>query len=31
MGHGQLFLRGHTAAGRLLAVAQRRVEKNNVI
>ena len=31
MGHGQLFLRGHAAAGRLLAVAQRGVEKDNLI
>ena len=29
--HGQLFLGGHAAAGRLLAVAQRGVEKYNVI
>ena len=31
MGHGELFLRGHAAAGGLLAVAQRGVEKVNVI
>jgi len=27
MGHGQLFLRSHGAAGRLLAIAQRLVSK----
>jgi hypothetical protein len=31
MGHGELFLRGHAAAGRLLAVAQRGIEKNYMI
>ena len=31
VGHGQLFLRGHAAAGRLLAVAQRGVEEDYVI
>ncbi len=31
MGHGELFLRGHAAAGRLLAVAQSGVKKGNVI
>ena len=31
MGHGELFLRGHAAAGRLLAVAQSGVEEGNVI
>ena len=31
VGHGELFLRGHAAAGRLLAVAQRGVEESNVI
>ncbi len=30
MGHGQLFLRGHAAAGRLLAVAQGGVEEEYV-
>ena len=31
MGHGELFLRGHAAARRLLAVAQRGVEEEYVI
>ena len=31
MGHGQLFLRRHAAAGRLFAVAQRGVEEDNAI
>jgi hypothetical protein len=31
MGHGELFLRGHAAAGRLLAVAEGGVEKIQVI
>ncbi len=31
MGHGELFLRGHAAAGRLLAVAQGGVEKDYVV
>ena len=31
MGHGELFLRGHAAAGRLLAVAQGGVEEGYVI
>ena len=31
VGHGELFLRGHAAARRLLAVAQGGVEKNYVI
>jgi hypothetical protein len=31
MGHGQLFLRRHAAAGRLLAVAQCGIEKDDAI
>jgi hypothetical protein len=31
VGHGQLFLRRHAAAGGLLAVAQRGVEEDYVI
>jgi hypothetical protein len=31
MGHGELFLRGHAAAGGLLAVAEGGVEERNVI
>ena len=31
VGHGELFLRGHAAAGRLLAVAQRGVKEDDVI
>ena len=31
MGHGELFLGGHAAAGRLLAVAQGGVKEDNVI
>ena len=31
MRHGELFLRGHAAAGRLLAIAQSGVEERNVI
>ena len=31
VGHGELFLRGHAAAGRLLAVAQSGVEEDYVV
>ena len=31
VGHGELFLRGHAAAGRLLAVAQGGVEEYDVV
>jgi hypothetical protein len=31
MGHGELFLRGHAAAGRLLAIAKGGVKEGDVI